>query len=257
MYQQQQQQYEQQQRQYEQQQNGNYYNNYWNGSYYNSCSWYDFKCKYNAKKYQAMYQNQNGQQQQGGGQGDNNNNMVRAVIPGWYYLFGGQIEMEDDRQREEMGMTSESEEGGMKFVYACSILLFTALTIFGLYTMYTGKERMGLIFALVTFGIFTLMNLLTTVQGTIETDNRFFEDSVYGWFGQWAVLTAYTDFWMICHCFFFALLLGVLKVLDMRAKRDVENEELESYDHYQEDMKIEQNSSPDRIEDGYVHAEIN
>ena len=116
---------------------------------------------------------------------------------------------------------------------------------------------MGLIFALVTFGIFTLMNLLTTVQGTIETDNRFFEDSIYGWFGQWAVLTAYTDFWMICHCFFFALLLGVLKVLDMRAKRDVEKEELDSYDHYQEDMKIEQNSSPDRIEDGYVHAEIN
>jgi hypothetical protein len=255
MYQQQQQQYEQQQRQYEQQQNGNYNNNYWAGSYYNSCSWYDFKCKYNAKKYQAMYQNQNGQQQGGGGQGDNN--IVRAVIPGWYYLFGGQIEMEDDRQRQEMGMTSESEEGGMKFVYACSIILFTALTIFGLYSMYTGKERMGLIFALVTFGIFTLMNLLTTVQGTIETDNRFFEDSIYGWFGQWAVLTAYTDFWMICHCFFFALLLGVLKVLDMRAKRDVEKEELDSYDHYQEDMKIEQNSSPDRIEDGYVHAEIN
>lgn len=122
MYQQQQQQYEQQQRQYEQQQNGNYNNNYWAGSYYNSCSWYDFKCKYNAKKYQAMYQNQNGQQQGGGGQ------MVRAVIPGWYYLFGGQIEMEDDRQRQEMGMTSESEEGGMKFVYACSIILFTALT---------------------------------------------------------------------------------------------------------------------------------
>ncbi|KAL3806677.1 hypothetical protein ACHAXA_000808 [Cyclostephanos tholiformis] len=93
--------YEKQQRQYEQQANGN-----WNGSYYNSCGWWDFKCKYQAKMYQAMYGNNGGNQQ--GGQGGNQNNQMRAVLPGWYYLFGGSIEM-DDRQREEMGITGSEE----------------------------------------------------------------------------------------------------------------------------------------------------
>jgi hypothetical protein len=215
--------YEMQQRQYEQQANGN-----WNGSYYNSCGWWDFKCKVQAKQYQAMYGGNGGNQQ--GGQGGEQNNQMRAVLPGWYYLFGGSIEM-DDRQREEMGLTG-SEEGGMKFVFFCSVIMFLALAVFGFRSMYTGKDRTGLIFALFMFGMFTIMNLLTTVQGSIETDDRFFEDSVYGWFGQWAVLVAYTDFWLIIHSFFFALLLGVLKLLDMKAKKDVEDEN----NKYQEDM---------------------
>jgi hypothetical protein len=208
--------YEMQQKQYEQQANGN-----WNGSYYNSCGWWDFKCKYQAKVYLATYGNNNGGNQQGGG--GNENNQMRAVLPGWYYLFGGSIEM-DQRQREEMGLTGP-EEGGMKFVFACTIIMFIALAAYGFRTMYTGKDRSGLIFSLIMFGMFTIMNLLTTVQGTIETDDRFFEDSVYGWFGQWAVLVAYTDFWLIIHCFSFALLLGVLKLLDMKAKKDVEDAE--------------------------------
>jgi len=215
--------YEMQQRQYEQQANGN-----WNGSYYNSCGWWDFKCKVQAKQYQAMYGENGGNQQ--GGQGGEQNKQMRAVLPGWYYLFGGSIEM-DDRQREEMGLTG-SEEGGMKFVFFCSVIMFLALAVFGFRTMYTGKDRTVLIFSLFVFGMFTLMNLLTTVQGSIETDDRFFEDSVYGWFGQWAVLVAYTDFWLIIHSFFFALLLGVLKLLDMKAKKDVEDER----NKYEDDM---------------------
>ena len=162
---------------------------------------------------------------------------MRAVLPGWYYFFGGSIEM-DQREREEMGL-SQSEEGGMKFVFFCTIIMFLALAVFGFRTMYTGKDRAGLIFSLIMFGMFTLMNLLTTVQGTIETDDRFFEDSVYGWFGQWAVLVAYTDFWLILHCFSFALLLGVLKLLDMKAQKDVEDE----HDNYKEDMALETEKS--------------
>ncbi len=103
--------------------------------------------------------------------------------------------------------------------------MFIAVTAYGFSRMYSGKERMSIIGALLIFGMFSLMNLLTTVQGTIDTDNRFFENSVYGWFGQWSVLVAYTDFFMVVHCFFFSMFLGVLTCLDKKAKRDVEAEE--------------------------------
>ena len=122
---------------------------------------------------------------------------------------------EDERQREEMGLGQN--EGSMKFVYTCTILMFIGLSIFGLRSLYMGKEKSGIIVALLIFGQFSLMNLLTTVQGTIETDNRFFEDSVYGWYGQWAVLVAYTDFWLMIFCFIFASLLGMLQCIDKRA----------------------------------------
>jgi hypothetical protein len=65
--------YQNQQCQYEQQANGN-----WNSSYYNSCGWWDFKCKYQAKQYQAMYGNNGDNQQEG--QGGGGNNQMRAVF---------------------------------------------------------------------------------------------------------------------------------------------------------------------------------
>mmetsp|Transcript_11598 Transcript_11598/g.21434 ORF Transcript_11598/g.21434 Transcript_11598/m.21434 type:complete len:314 (+) Transcript_11598:248-1189(+) len=214
--------YEQQQQQYENQANGNY-NNYngngngnnnynGNGGYYNLCSWWNFKCHYQMRRYQQMYGNNGGN---GGGQ---ENSQMQAMLPGWYFFFGGAVE-DDDRDREENGMSSQNN-GSMKFVYLCTIVMFLGLSVFGFRSMYAGKDRMGVIAALLIFGMFSLMNLLTTVQGTIETDNRSFENSVYGWFGQWSVLVAYTDFWLMLHCFIFAGLLGLLGCLDKKAKRD-------------------------------------
>ena len=202
--------YENQQRQYEQQQNGNY-------NYYNLCSWWNFKCRYNLYRYQQMYGNNNQ-----GGQGGGENQQMAAMLPNWFFFFGGTME-EDERQREEMGLGQN--EGSMKFVYICTILMFIGLSIFGLRSLYAGKEKSGIILALLIFGQFSLMNLLTTVQGTIETDNRFFEDSVYGWYGQWAVLVAYTDFWLMIFCFIFATVLGMLQCIDKRAASNVARDE--------------------------------
>lgn len=162
------------------------------------------------RRYQQMYGN-------GGNGGGQEQAQMQAMLPGWYFFFGGAIE-EDDREREEMGMGQNN--GSMKFVYICTIIMFLGLSVFGFRSMYAGKDRMGVIVALLIFGQFSLMNLLTTVQGTIETDNRFFEDSIYGWFGQWSVLVAYTDFWLMLHCFIFAGLLGLLRCLDGKAQRD-------------------------------------
>jgi len=200
--------YEQQQQQYEQGNNGNYNGN-WNGGY-NICSWWNFSCRYKMRRYSQMYGNN-------GDGGDQEQAQMRAMLPGWYFFFGGSVE-EDERQREEMGMNSN--EGSMKFVYTCTIIMFIGLSIFGFRAMYAGKDRMGVIAALLIFGMFTLMNLLTTVQGTVETDGRFFENSVYGWFGQWSVLLAYTDFWIMLHCFIFAGFIGLLRCLDRKAHQD-------------------------------------
>ena len=205
--------YERQQEQYEQQQNGDYNNgNY--GGYGSLCSWYDLRCKYRMRRYQQQYGNGEG----GGGQ---EQAQMRAMLPGWYFFFGGGVE-EDERQREEMGLGQN--DGSMKFVYACTVIMFVAMAVFGFRSMYTGKDCKGVIFALLLFGQFSLMNLLTTVQGTVETDNRFFEDSVWGWWGQWSVLVAYTDFWICLHCYLFAAFLGIMRCLDKRAHKDVEEE---------------------------------
>lgn len=209
--------YNNQQRQYEQQQNGNNNNNN-NINYYNLCGWWDYRCKAQMRQYQQN------------GQGGNNRDQNQIALPGWYYLFGGHAE-EDERQREEMGMSSY--DGTMKFVYSFTVIMFIGLSAYGFGRMYSGKERGSIIGALLVFGMFSLMNLLTTVQGTIDTDDRFFENSVYGWFGQWSVLVAYTDFFMVIHCFFFSLFLGVLMCLDKKAKKDVEAEENAEYN---EDM---------------------
>jgi len=201
--------YEYQQQQYENQNNGNYNNNY-NGNnnrYSQLCSWWDFQCRYRVGRYQQMYGNGDGGQEEG---------QMRAMLPGWYFFFGGSID-QDDRDGEEGGMGKN--EGSMKFVYTMTIIMFLGLTVFGFRTMYAGKDRMGVIAALLIFGTFSLMNLLTTVQGTVETDNRFFENSIYGWFGQWSVLVAFTDFWLCLHCFLFAGALGVMGCLDKRAAR--------------------------------------
>jgi len=204
--------YEYQQRQYEEGQNGNYnnYNGNYNGGYYKLCRWWDLQCNYRMRRYSQMYGNGG----QGGGGGEQA--QMAGMIPGWYYLFGGSLEG-DEREREEMGMGQN--EGGMKFVYFCTIIMFAGLAVFGFRSMYSGMDRMGVIVALLIFGTFSLMNLLTTVQGTIETDNRFFENSVYGWFGQWSVLVAYTDFWLMLHCFIFAGVLGMFRCRDRKAAR--------------------------------------
>ena len=106
----------------------------------------------------------------------------------------------------------------MNFVYIRTIIVFIGLSVFGFHSIYTGKDRMGVIVALLIFGMFCLMNLLTTVQGTIETNSRFFEDSVYRCFDQWSVLVAYIDFWLVLHCSIFAGLLGLLRCLDKNTK---------------------------------------
>ena len=191
--------YEQQQRQYEEQENGNYYA-------VTQCSWWNFKCRQNLSNYQVY--NENGEQDERAYE----QMQMRASMPGWFFFFGGELE-EDDRQREEMGFGQH--DGNMKFVYFWTVFIFVGLAAFGWVTLYKGRDRQGLIIALTIFCQFALLNLITTV-GAVETDNRYFEESTYGWYGQFSVLLAYTDFWMMLQTFGFAVVLALTRCLDKK-----------------------------------------
>ena len=201
--------YEWKQRQYEEMQNGN--NMYMNA---NMCSWWNFKCRQRMARYQYYMQAQQG--------GHNRQGNMMGMLPGWYTFFGGSANLGgEDREREGMMMNSSS--GAMKFVYFWNIIMFVGVTIFGYRTLANGKDRMGLIVALLIYAQFSLMNLMTLTQGTIQTDERFFENSIYGWFGQWSVLVAYTDFWMFLHSVIFAAVLGVIQYFNRDQTEEVKD----------------------------------
>ena len=63
-------------------------------------------------------------------------NILISFSIDWYFFFGGSVE-EDERQREEMGMGSN--DGSMKFVYACIMIMFIGVSIYGFRSMYSGQ----------------------------------------------------------------------------------------------------------------------
>ncbi|KAL3796317.1 hypothetical protein ACHAWO_008986 [Cyclotella atomus] len=205
--------YEWKQRQYEQMQNGN-------GMYNNMssmCSWWNYKCRQRVARYQYYMQAQQGGQNNQNGQGN-----IAAMLPGWYTFFGGTVQTEGEGREAEMNMNSSSN-GAMKFVYSWNIIMFIGVSIFGYRTLANGKDRTGLIVALLIYAQFSLMNLMCLTQGSIETDNRFLENSIYGWFGQWSVLVAYTDFWMFLHSTIFAFVLGMIQLYNRNQTEEVKN----------------------------------
>lgn len=208
--------YEQQQRQYEQQQEAAQNGEYYYGA--TQCQWWNFRCRSNMNN---NYQNDDGNQDERYYE----QMQLRASMPSWFFFFGGKLE-EDDRQREEMGLTQS--QGNMKFVYFWSILMFIGLAVYGWMTLYKGQDRMGLIIALAIFGQFALLNLITTV-GAVSTDNRDMEDSIYGWYGQFSVLLAYTDFWMMLQTFGFAVVLLITRYMDQKkaASESQDQEEIQ------------------------------
>jgi hypothetical protein len=201
--------YEQQQRAYEEAQNQNNqnYNNQqyqYNGNGYGynySCKWYQWSCR---KSVSNMYYYQQAS-------GDGNQNAFYA--PTWYRMINGEMQV-DDRQREEMGLASSTDEasGTLKFIYSWTLIMFITLVLFGALVLW--KRNAGgptaLFVMLILFGQMTLLQLLLLGQGVIVTDMREMEDSIYGWYGQMGVLMAYSNFWYMIFSFGFAILFGLL-----------------------------------------------
>jgi hypothetical protein len=222
--------YQQAQRNYEEAQNnddnnGNgYYDedgNYVQNQQFN-CSWWQYGCR---KQQYAWRQYQ--QQQNGSGDGQ------QIYTPGWYQFLGGKGQ-DDQREREEMGLEGDTN-GGVKFVFVWSLLLFVSILMYGSFVFYQHHKQRGialtyyttlavLLFAMLQY---SLLQLVLVPQGVIAVDERDMEDSIYGWYGQWPVLLVYFEFAQCLFsgiCFLLFGSVGLALLLRQRNNEKMQNE---------------------------------
>jgi len=199
---------ENQQREYEEGNNGNNNNNNNNGNgnyYYEECSWWNWKCRKAQYEY-AMYDNN-----------DNNNN-GQVTLPSWYILMGGQTEemrrWEEENTGRRGGATGPT--AGEKFVYIWMVLMFVGILIYGTYVLAKKVRKTPLVVTVLLYAQFCLVTLIMASQGVISSDDREFEDSIYGWYGQMGVLIAYQSFWFMLFSVIFAIVFGVMAILERR-----------------------------------------
>ena len=222
--------YEDQQRYYEQQQeyynNGNGNNNNNNNNTYKQCSWLNWPCR----RKQWLYATYSQQQ-------DNNGDQVNQSVPAWYVFMGGETE-EMQRWREEAegqggrNGGASSSNAGLNFAYFLTLLLFVGLVAYGAKIIVKKEPMHNLTVFLIVAVVVGFMNLILSVNAISSGDDRDMDDSYYGWYGQTAVLMAYTDFWMMLFAFAF---LGAFQiknyVLNTRARADGRADELDDHHH--------------------------
>jgi hypothetical protein len=230
--------YENNQRSYQEAQNNNYNNNNQNNNYNNqnsnynnnnnnynqnndgdrsyNCGWWQYKCRQEEGYYLQARSN------------NNDGNQMSFYTPGWYSTLGGRYDQED-MNREEMGSSFDNDPGALKFVYAWSLIIFISLLIYGTVVFYKRRSSMGLTMMLAFLTQYSLLVLLLLPQGVIETDNEQLEGSVYGWYGQIAVLMVYSNFAQFLFAPIFIIIVsvkaGVERLLaDNSAKADKEED---------------------------------
>lgn len=176
--------------------NGKNYYFYYNGSYQTyptDCAWYAFSCR--RKQYQFlqyMSNNNNG--------GDNGEEDI--AVPSWYRFIGGTTE-EDERRYEELGIydtNSTQSSGALKFVYTWIVIMFVGIVASGMFLLVKQQSTVALRVALFLYLQFFLIVIISIGQGTIRTDNRDLEDSIYGFYGQLGILIVYTCFSFLIYC---------------------------------------------------------
>ena len=215
---------EDQERYYEEQQNdgddNNNNNNNNNGNYYQiykECSWINFACRKRQYMYATMDDNNE----------DGNNGQV---LPNWYIFLGGGDNSEQ-MQRWKEDNTGERAEGqastpgGLKFVYAWTIIMFLALWGYGAFALAKKRDVSTLVMLLGISASLGLMNAIMAAQGVISSDDGDMEDSYYGWYGQIGVLMAYTDFWIMLFSF------GFLTAFKVRSYLNNKNEKQKQGEH--------------------------
>jgi hypothetical protein len=120
-------------------------------------------------------------------------------------------------------MTSADDTPGpVAFVNGYTIILFVALLLYGSFVFITGRAFGGLNMTMAFFSQFLLMIILLLPQGIIATEGRELENSVYGWYGQTAVLMVYENFAYMIFCLSFIGVLALLKlVLWYKGKNEI------------------------------------
>lgn len=246
-------------RYYEQQQENknNYYNyngnnNYYNGnqSNYKECSWINWACRKRQWQYATYSQDNNG---------DGN---VNQQMPSWFIFFGGETEQmqrwreENNEDGAEGGRRNQSAASGgaLNFVYFLTLGLFLTLVVFGAMIIKkrntptsstTGAGSLMNMTHLTVFLVITmiigLMNLIMTVGILSSGDEKDNEDSYYGWYGQTAVLVAYTDFWMMLFSFSFLIAFQIKNYINANynnnGEQGVQTQQLDIHNAFTEERR--------------------
>lgn len=232
--------YEQKQRQYEeyykQQQEANNGNNNNNNNYYTykECSFFNIACKKKQYYYATAEERQKAYE----------NGEAVQTYPDWFILFGGYEQSEEmQRWKEENtgvraeDMINDGRSSGMKFVYTMTLFLFIALLVFGAISIGNRKNMSQLVIFLVIATVMAFSNLLMAMQGLISSDERMFEESIYGWSGQMGVLMVYTNFWVMLFC--------IGHIIAIRVKQYMSWKDGEKEDLAEEGSDYNQYTAPD------------
>jgi len=205
--------YENQQREYEEQQNDDGNNDDVYGSVYESCSSWNWWCIKKQAYYADYYGDGNKDDGDDGGAGS-------MTFPSWFIFLGGQTENmrrweeENTGVRQEEGSTSYS--GTQAFVCVWTILLFLVIVAYGAKILYGRGCRRPLVVLSLFFAQFCFINLLMLPSGTISSEDRQMEDSVYGWYGQVGVLMAYINVWFLAFSILFPVAFFIVDYVESR-----------------------------------------
>lgn len=215
--------YENEQRQYEEAQNGNDDDGNGYSQYYKSCGWWNLVCRNKQMKYANIYGDDN----------NNDNGQNVQTIPKWFLWMGGQTEAMQRWEEENTGQRAEDNEGentvGQAMVVVYLYLLLVAVLTYGAIKLYKAKTS-GITTVLIVLSNVLLLNLLL-VPSMISADNRMFEDSVYGWYGQLAVLMAYIDFYGLLFCLAFVLVFFISGRFASKKSSTTTDEEVPYYNY--------------------------
>lgn len=171
--------------------------------YYRKCQWLDLECR--VKQYRFATQ---------AAQGDASNLDENTVfLPNWFIYLGG--ETDDMRQWESI---NEGEDVpsyryatfGEYFVYVWTLFMFLTMAYFGAQSLYNKGPSSHMIIMLILFLQVPFITLVFCFQrDVIATDDEVLRESLYGWYGQPAVLLATTSMWYISFCVAFVLAFAV------------------------------------------------
>lgn len=220
--------YEEQKRYYENNNNGNYYGNY-NQNAYTTCNWYNWLACRKKQYYFATYE-------------ERANGEMVPDIPNWYLFFGGETEdmtkwIAEMNGEEENDFKEVGNESGFNFVYGLTIWMFIAMLVYGVIVIGKRKPVSSLLIVLGFSFSMALSNAIMSVQGAISSENEALENSYYGWYGQLAVLLAYTDIWIMgfSGCFLIAL---IIKMFVERASVETKTTTNEGDYHAPENIQM-------------------
>eukprot|EP00980_Cylindrotheca_fusiformis_P012948 scaffold3236_cov66-Cylindrotheca_fusiformis.AAC.14 len=208
--------YEQQQEEQDQNQDDDYTSDY--AAYYKECGWWNIACQRKQMKYANYYMGDNNDQDQD----ENGNYNYQFTIPAWFVIISGGDSEELRRWKEENtgvrqdDLDETAPTGGEITVVVFMFLTFLVVLGLGFVTFYKRAGLAPIKWSLVFMIQMCFMNFLL-LPSLISNEDRMWDESIYGWYGQIGVLMAFFDFYVLI---FSTVFLIVLYLEDRKQQRN-------------------------------------